>query len=370
MLYAEWRKTLSKKHYIIPIFVPHEGCPHNCVFCNQNSITGQLEKVNEYTVKETAEQYFKTIDRTNSIIEISFFGGTFTAIPAEKQIELLSVAKSYKAEGKINFIRLSTRPDYIDDEILTMLRAYSVDIIELGVQSMDNEVLKLSGRGHTKTDTINASKKIKEYGFTLGHQIMLGLPGDSPKKDISTVIECLKLNPDLCRIYPALVLKDTPMEVMYEKGIYKPYILDEAVQIAKQLYSMFKYNKVNIIRVGLQATDNISEGKDIVTGPNHPAFRELVEGSLLCDMIKENIENLEDEVEIHINPKYISKLYTNRKQYFLQLKEAKNIPLIHIISDTSIDNEAIFIKNNTKCWNMSINDYIYEKVKEGKFYII
>ncbi|MDP4087952.1 MAG: radical SAM protein [Bacillota bacterium] len=359
---------MNKRHYIIPIFVPHEGCPHNCVFCNQNSITGQLQSVNAEMVRTTVEQYFETMDRKNSIIEISFFGGTFTAIPSDKQVELLTAAKKYKDSGCIDYIRLSTRPDYIDDEILTRLRNFSVDIIELGVQSLDDEVLKLAGRGHTKNDSINASRKIKEYGFTLGHQIMLGLPGDDFNKDLNTARDSLELKPDLCRIYPALVLKDTPMEIMYKRGLYKPYTLNEAVYIAKKLYCIYKYNSVNVIRVGLQATDNISEGKDIIAGPHHPAFRELVEGSLLCDMIKDEVNILEGIVNIFINPKYISKLYANKKQYFHEI-EKELIPLkLSVTSYDSVEIGSIMFSHETECWNMSINDYISKKVTEGKIY--
>lgn len=357
---------MNKRHYIIPLFVPHEGCPHNCVFCNQNSITGYQEKVTSKTVHDTVEKYLKTIQKEGSIIEISFFGGTFTAISVEKQIELLTAAKYYKDHGVINFIRLSTRPDYIDDEVLIRLRSFSVDIIELGLQSMDNEVLKLSGRGHSCADTINASKKIKEYGFVLGHQIMLGLPGDTLKKDIETAYASLQLKPDLCRIYPALVLKDTPMEEMYNRGIYKPYTLEEAVKVSKELYCIYMYHGVNIIRVGLQATDNITEGRDIVEGPYHPAFRELVEGSLLCDMIREKIEDLLGMVNIYINARYISRLYANKKVFFYDMKRHIGTEDLKVSIDDSVPVGHIKIEHNNECCIMSIFDYISQKVKEGK----
>lgn len=224
---------MSKRHYIIPIFVPHEGCPHNCVFCNQESITGNEEVVDESYTRNVIENYLKTIDRDNSIIEVSFFGGTFTAIHIDKQKRLLKVAKEYKDKGYIDYIRLSTRPDYIDNIILNNLKKYGVDIIELGIQSMDKEVLEKSGRGHLEEDVYIASKLIKEYGFTLGHQIMLGLPGDTFLKDIKTTEEVISMKPDICRIYPALVVKNTPMEIMYNNGIYTPYSIKEALNICK-----------------------------------------------------------------------------------------------------------------------------------------
>ena len=179
---------MSKSYYIISIFVPHEGCPHNCVFCNQTRITGVTSsEVTGEEVKKIADDYLATIDHSNSIIEISFFGGTFTAIREDKQRELLEVARELKEKGLVDKIRMSTRPDYINDYILTYLREFKVDIIELGVQSLSQDILISSGRGHSVEDVLEASKLIKKYGFTLGHQIMPGLPKDTFEKDISSV---------------------------------------------------------------------------------------------------------------------------------------------------------------------------------------
>ena len=281
---------MSKNYYIIPIFVPHEGCPHNCVFCNQDRITGAKDDVTAQTVRNTINDYLETIQNKNATIEVSFFGGTFTGIREEKQRELLEVAKEFKDKKLINKIRLSTRPDYINDYILTYLKEYGVDIIELGVQSLDEEVLKKAGRGHSVQDVINASKLIKEYEFVLGHQIMPGLPGDTFEKDINTTKASIEMKPEICRIYPALVIKDTPMEKMYKCNEYVPYSLEEAVNISKVMYDMYRKNNVNVIRIGLQPTESINEGRDIVAGPFHPSFRELVEGSLLVDIILENMK--------------------------------------------------------------------------------
>jgi histone acetyltransferase (RNA polymerase elongator complex component) len=360
---------LSKSHYIIPIFVSHQGCPYNCVFCNQNSITGSEEMIDGNYVHETIKDYLDTINRKDSIVELSFFGGTFTAIDIEKQRELLSVAKYYKDLRKVDLIRLSTRPDYIDIEILDHLKHYSVDIIELGVQSMDNEVLLKSGRGHTSKDVINASRLIKEYGFIMGHQVMLGLPGDTPEKDIETVRALVPLKPDLFRIYPALVIKDTPMERLYRLEKYIPYTLEKAVKVTKEIYSILIYNKINIIRVGLQATDNINIGKDVVAGPFHPAFRELVEGSLICDMILDFMADSRGSLKIFINEKDISKLYANKKQFFNDMKKQLNTINIDVYVEQGIKRGVICLKSDDKCCNVSINDYINKRVEEGKINI-
>ena len=309
---------MKKRHYIIPIFVPMEGCPHQCVFCNQDRITGFKDVVTAETVRNIADEYLSTMDRENSLIEISFFGGTFTAIREEKQRELLAVAKEYKEKGLIDKIRMSTRPDAINEYILSYLKDYKADIIELGVQSLSGNVLISAGRGHSVKDVVDASKLIKEHGFTLGHQIMPGLPNDDFDLDILTVKKSIELEPDIVRIYPALVIKDTPMELMYNRGEYKPYTLEQAVEISKKLYRLYEDNNIQVIRIGLQPTDTIREGGDVVAGPFHPAFRELVEGSIFTDKIREELKNSKDGV-VNINPKDISMLYANKKFYYNKL---------------------------------------------------
>ncbi|WP_461204452.1 elongator complex protein 3 [Clostridium sp. DL1XJH146] len=312
---------MGKSHYIIPIFVTHEGCPHECVFCNQNSITGKSKTVTPKEADEIIALYLKTIENKNAIIEISFFGGTFTSIDKQKQKDLLAIAKKYKDNGEVNKIHLSTRPDYINDEILTYLKNYTVDIIELGVQSLDEEVLKKSGRGHTAEDVAVASKLIKSYGFVLGHQMMLGLPGDTHEKSIRTAKQIVSMGAQIARIYPTLVIRDTPLEKMLYNNIYKPYTLEETITVSKKIYKIFADNGIKIIRIGLQPTDEISEGYDLIDGPFHPAIRELVEGSLINDMIYDEICDFkEDKIEILLNEKDISKLYADKKKYFIMLK--------------------------------------------------
>lgn len=357
---------MQNTRYIIPIFVPHEGCPHDCVFCNQNSITGSTVNVTADFVKDTVEQYLQTLPSSNRVLEVSFFGGTFTAINKAKQIELLNVARTYKVQGVIDYIRLSTRPDYISREILDYLKEFSVDIIELGVQSMDDNVLHLSGRGHTSEDVIIASKLIKEYGFTLGLQVMLGLPGDDFSKDIKTASEVIKLKPEICRIYPALVIKDTPMEKMYNRCLYKPYTLEEAVRISKIIYGMFVANDINVIRIGLQPTEDINVGKELIAGPFHPAFRELVEGSIYNEIIMENApRNKFGDFQVTLNYKDISKLYTDKKIFFNDTKkQLKTLNLIINQSSTIPRGEILITYKNT-CRRMSINEYLTTKYKEG-----
>ena len=306
---------MSKNYYIIPVFISHQGCPHQCVFCNQDRIAGKYEEVFASDVRKIIDEYLETINSKGATIEVSFFGGTFTAIDVNKQKELLEVAREYKQKGLIHKIRLSTRPDAILPYILGYLKEYKVDIIELGVQSLDDEVLRKAGRGHSVNDVAVASKLIKEAGFTLGHQIMPGLPGDSFDIDIETTKKSIEMKPDICRIYPSLVIKDTPMEDMYNRGDYVPYSLDEAVYISGEMLKLYNEAKIKVIRIGLQPTDTITTGKDIVDGPFHPAFRELVEGHLICETLDKKCPK-EKDIIVEINEKDISKLYTNKKQYF------------------------------------------------------
>lgn len=211
------------KHYIIPIFVPHLGCPHDCVFCNQERITGLSTSVTSEEVENIIEEHLKTF-KSPSIIEVAFYGGSFTAIDIEVQKSLLAIPLRYKKEKKIDYIRLSTRPDAIDDLILTNLKDHLVDTIELGVQSLNQEVLDLSGRGHTTDDVYEAVNLIKEYGFNLGLQMMVGLPGDTRERAINTCKEFIKLDPFCVRIYPTLVIVDTFLERQYLNEIGRAHV--------------------------------------------------------------------------------------------------------------------------------------------------
>jgi histone acetyltransferase (RNA polymerase elongator complex component) len=271
---------MSKDYFIIPIFVPHLGCPHDCVFCNQVRITGLSTNVTAEDVKNIIEAHLATFPKGEIKIEVAFYGGSFTGIHKEIQKELLSVPLKYKNKGKIDGIRLSTRPDYIDREVLNLLKEHKVDTIELGVQSLDNEVLSKSGRGHSSKQVYIASQMIKEYGFNLGLQMMIGLVGDNREKSIFTAKELVNLEPYCVRIYPTLVIKDTYLEKMYKDGRYKPLSLEDAVDISTDLLMLFEYYNINVIRIGLQPTDNITLGKDVIAGPFHPSFRQLVESNI------------------------------------------------------------------------------------------
>lgn len=277
------------KRNIIPIFIPHLGCPHDCVFCNQNRIACDNVATKD-SVKNTIEEYLNYF-RKDSLVEIAFYGGSFTAIPIKDQINFLEVANESKKEKLVSYIRLSTRPDYIDENILKILKVNGVDTVELGVQSSSQRVLNKSGRGHDFDCVKNSMKLLRDFGFNVGLQQMVGLPDSNFSLEEKTAIDFIKLRPDFVRIYPTLVVKDTELEDMYTSKKYEAMSLDDAISICAKLLLLYKENNIPVIRIGLQPTDEINYDGSVVAGPFHPAFRQLVETKILTDKIIDVLEN-------------------------------------------------------------------------------
>ena len=266
-----------KKEYIIPIFVPHLGCPNDCTFCNQKKISGQTKNVKAEDVKNTIEYYLNNFKDDNKYIEVAFFGGSFTGIDVDKQKELLSVAYEYIKNKKIDSIRISTRPDYINKEILQMLKSYGVKTIELGVQSTNDYILNKSKRGHTFEDVKKASKLIRWYGFYLGHQMMVGLPESTRLDEINTAKELIKLKPKMVRIYPVLVIHNTKLEKDYLEGKYKPLTVVQAVETCKEIVPIFREKGiVEVQAIGAGALNQAIKGVAIARGFVAPSGKNLV----------------------------------------------------------------------------------------------
>lgn len=305
------------KQKTIPVFVPHMGCPNDCSFCNQRKITGKDDEMTPELARKLIEESLSTIESV--YVEIGFFGGSFTGIELKTQRELLSVAKEYKDAKKIHAIRLSTRPDYIDEERLALLKVYGVDTIELGAQSMDDEVLKLNRRGHTSEDTQKASHLIKSYGFKLGLQMMTGLYGDSDEKCKQSAEKIISLSPDCIRIYPTLVLSGTYLDELYNKGEYIPQNLDAAVKLCADLKTRFDEEKIPVIRIGLMSSDNINPEKDVIAGPYHPSIGELVLSEIYLRRI---LKEIDTDAEILVNKRDISAFVGNKKKNLIKLKES------------------------------------------------
>ena len=311
--------------YNIPVFVPHKGCPFDCVFCNQRKITGTTTDVTPNDVQNIIEEHLKTLPKEDRYVEVAFFGGSFTGIPIDEQSALMEAVAKFGAE--IDGIRLSTRPDYINEEIMNNLVAHGVTTIELGVQSMDDEVLRASNRGHTSEQVRKAVEIIRKYPVRLGLQMMTGLVGDTREKSIYTAKEIIKLKPEMVRIYPTLTIKDTYLEKLYNKGLYTPQTLEEAVETAKIIMLMFEESNINVIRVGLQATNEISSEGSVVAGPVHSAFRALVESSIYYDLIKSTIAGKSGNVTIEVKDSEVSNAVGNKRANIEKIKQEFGIKL-------------------------------------------
>ena len=339
------------KHCNIPIFVPHRGCPFDCVFCNQKHITGVLKDLDDEQIRSIIDEHLRTIPEDTEK-EIAFFGGSFTGIEESVRKRYLQLAYEYVKKGAVSGIRISTRPDYIDEHILEQLKSFGVRDIELGVQSMDKEVLAASNRGHTPEDVKKASKLIKRYGFRLGLQMMTGLPKDTPEKSLKTADEIIALKPGCVRIYPTLVIEDTRLCEMYRAGEYAPQSLEDAVDLTAKLLEKFDKKNIPVIRVALAVTEEISPGGMYVAGPFHSAFRELCQSRIFYERIRAAAKR-DSTVTAAVNPSDISKLIGNKKSNITRLKNEMNIDLIikrdKRIKRGNIIIRDILVKENQRC---------------------
>ncbi len=263
------------KHANIAFFVPMVGCPHRCSFCDQNSITGESSIPTPEEVDKTLKKAARELSGFSEKAEIAFFGGSFTMIPRELMLSLLAPAKKWIDRKAFSGIRISTRPDAIDEEVLSVLKEYGVTSIELGAQSCSNAVLEKNHRGHSFEDTQKAAELIKNAGFSLGLQMMTGMPGSTKDEDILTAARFAALKPDTMRIYPTLVLKNTLLAKWFENGEYIPQTIEEAAAECAELLDIFELYKIKVIRLGLHAEESLEE--NLVAGPYHPAFREICE---------------------------------------------------------------------------------------------
>lgn len=334
-----------KKHANIPIFIPHKGCPHDCIFCNQKKIAGQIKAPDVNEIKDFIEKSLKTVDK-NKDVQIAFFGGSFTGINEEEMISYLKTAYSYIEKGHVSGIRISTRPDYINKRILDILKKYGVNSIELGVQSMDNKVLSLCERGHTSKDVIDAVKLIKEYDFELVLQMMCNLYGSKHADVFETGKKIAALKPDGVRIYPTMVIKNTALEQLYKIGKYIPENLQNTVEICAKLYMLFFENNINVLRMGLYSDKELIEEGNIVAGCFHPSFGELVFSKIYLDKAKEQIRDgkfKDKDIEIFVKPGSISKMAGNKRYNVTKLLKEFCIKSIKIKEDSTLSDFEVKI---------------------------
>lgn len=327
------------KHYNIPIFIPELACPNRCIYCNQRHISGQLQAVKPEEIKQIIEQHLATFIRPSEV-ELAFFGGSFTGIDEKDMLTYLQIVQPYIEQGEIKSIRISTRPDYINEKILDILQQYNVKDIELGAQSLNEEVLAFAKRGHTVRDVENASQLIKSYGFSLGLQMMIGLPLDTVEKSKETAKKILKLGAESTRIYPTLVINNTDLADLYRQNKYKALSLDEAVDWTAEIYKIFSQSSIKILRIGLHPSEALINGTELLAGPFHVSFKELV----LTKIWQEKFEKLPINTKtILVNPREINYAigYNSKNKQLLQ----KKFPYLKFISDSNVELGTFIVQN-------------------------
>jgi histone acetyltransferase (RNA polymerase elongator complex component) len=273
-------------YFVIPVFIAHEGCPHQCLFCNQHRITGS--SVTSTTAAQVEDEIRSWLSRPRrnpeAVVQVAFYGGSFTGLSLHLQEELLGAVQPFIKAGQVREIRLSTRPDYIDGPTVEFLKKYQVRLVELGVQSLDDSVLEASGRGHSAAQSEEAVRILRSAGLDVGIQLMIGLPGDTTARALATVRRTVALAPDLVRIYPTLVIEESPLAAMYDQGRFLPMSMNRAVALAARMKGIFEQSGVVVARIGLQPASSLEEG--LVAGPYHPAFGELVLSRLLFNQVR------------------------------------------------------------------------------------
>ena len=339
--------AVMKKHVNIPIFIPHLGCPNDCVFCNQRSISGKMSFSPDSVIQEI-EDSLSTI-REDQEVEIAFFGGSFTGIDRELMIYLLDIAQKYVDCGRVSGIRLSTRPDYINEEILRILKGYAVKTVELGIQSMDDRVLIACRRGHVSSQSEKACRLVKEFGFSLIGQMMVGLPSASVEIEKYTAQRICEMGADGARIYPTVVFYDTELCQMSRSGDYKPLDLDDAVYRTKETLKVFESNHVPCIRVGLCASENLSSEESVYGGANHSAIGELAIGEIFFERLDSAFEerkesgNLEKIPTVYVPKGCVSKAVGQKRKNILRLCEKYSLANVKVLENSSIIGYNILI---------------------------
>ena len=335
--------------FIIPIFLPHAGCPHQCVFCNQVSITGaKHEAVEPDKIRIQIREFLNYKKENRKPVQIAFFGGNFLGLKREEIKSCLGLAGEFVSQGLVDGIRFSTRPDTIDKERLDMLENYPVAMVELGVQSMDDQVLALAGRGHSASDTIRAVEALKKRRLGIGLQMMVGLPGDSQARAMKTARKIAGLSPDCARIYPTVVVANSRLAQWFKKGEYLPLSLEDAVSLVKKAYLLFKQEGIEVIRMGLQATDDLGHGSSVLAGPHHPSFGHLVYSEIFYDQAVEAIESegmATNTLTILVNPRSISKMRGLNNSNIKKLQKQYKYKLIEVVPDSSLADEEVNIEH-------------------------
>ena len=344
---------LEKKNipFIIPIFLPHVGCQHQCAFCNQLSITGvKKDTISPEKLDLLINEFLQYKERHRRPVQVAFYGGNFLGLKKDYIKLLLDESTRFVKNGKVDSIRFSTRPDTISYEQLDILDNYPVSTVEIGVQSMDDQVLVMAKRGHTALDTEKAAAILKERNYEVGMQMMIGLPGDDETKSLFTAHKIAALSPDFVRIYPTVVLAKSRLAIWYQKGEYTPWSLARSVALVKNLYLFFKSKAIPVIRMGLQASEDLAKDAVILSGPFHPAFGHMIYSEIFLDMAIAVLEAKKDScdtITIKVNPRSISKMRGLKNKNVETLKTKFNIKLLEIIPDYSLAEDRLTVSSKT-----------------------
>lgn len=330
---------MTPRRCILPIFVPHAGCPNDCVFCNQKRISGSLLPASAETVRLAVSAL-----KPGSGYELAFYGGSFTAIPEAEQEALLAAAIPARESGAVSAIRVSTRPDAVTVEKLARLRRYGVETVELGAQSMCDEVLRRSGRGHTREDTVKAAKRVKDAGFALILQMMTGLPGSNDTRDIETARSIAALAPDGVRIYPTVIIQNTPLEDLWRAGKYREHTVEDAVRVCACILPIFDAAGIPVIRLGLNPSDELSGGA-AVGGAYHPALGELVRSRLWREKAETLLSGVMpgEDIVLGVAPNRISVMTGQHRANLLYLQERFALRSIRVCAAKVPDGEIVRI---------------------------
>jgi histone acetyltransferase (RNA polymerase elongator complex component) len=338
----------SIRPFIVPIFLPHAGCPHQCVFCNQVAITGSRPKaVNSDQIRYQIQQFLGHNNGRRKPVQISFFGGNFLGLKTDEIILLLDLATEYVRQGRVDSIRFSTRPDTITAERLELIAEYPVETVELGVQSMDDEVLALARRGHDAAGVSNAVYRLKAHDYEIGLQMMVGLPGDTQALSMISAEKIAALRPDFVRIYPTIVVKNSRLAEWYLNGTYTPLSLDDAVALVKNLFLYFKKLNIRIIRMGLQASQDLAAESTVLAGPYHPAFGHMVYSAVFYDAAQKAIDSmksLSETITIAVNPRSIPQMRGLANLNIKKLKERYHFKAIKIVPDAFLAAEELTVR--------------------------
>jgi len=343
------KPEIGNKPFIIPVFLPNIGCPHQCAFCNQSAITSIKRKIpSSEKLHKIVNNFLEYKGKDRSLVQIAFFGGNFLGLKAAHIESLLYEASKFVTAGSVDSLRFSTRPDTIKNETLDILKPFPVSTIELGVQSMDDHVLSMSKRGHTSADTKNAMRLLKKRNYEIGLQMMVGLPGDDETKAQLTGRRIADMSPDFVRIYPTVVLSGSLLAKWYQNGKYAPMPLEQCITLVKNLYLLFRENDIKVIRMGLQASEDLEKGSEILAGPYHSAFGHLVFSRVFLDMattILESEVSVRNEVCIKVHPRSISKIRGLKNKNIEILKRKFNIQSIKVIPEPSLAENSLIVNN-------------------------